>query len=387
MMTPRLCPFLARRWRRPVPGQRRLERARGVHEAAQAERQAMLDTMRDLVGIESGSKDVEGVERIAALVRDRLAALGGKAEIIQPAQVFRLDDTPEKVGPMVRAEFLGSGDKKIMLIAHMDTVYRNGMLKDQPFRIDGDKAYGLGIADDKHGVAAIIHTLALLHKLDFRGYGKITVLINGDEEISSPGARDTITALAADQDAVFSYEGGGAEARLTLATSGIGAAYLTVQGKTSHAGARGAASTRCTSWPTRCCRWTSCRSPKRLEAELDRGPGRHQPQRHPGPGHGRPTRARGRFRRAGAHAGGKVAQQALARVQGQREVRGAPPPLEATAASRAGLARRGHLPGAGPAHEGGGPRQRRHRRRLCRAEGARPGHRGHGPVRLRRPLQ
>ena len=129
-----------------------------VHEAAQAERQAMLDTMRDLVGIESGSKDVEGVERIAALVRDRLAALGGKAEIIQPAQVFRLDDTPEKVGPMVRAEFLGSGDKKIMLIAHMDTVYRNGMLKDQPFRIDGDKAYGLGIADDKHGVAAIIHT-------------------------------------------------------------------------------------------------------------------------------------------------------------------------------------------------------------------------------------
>ena len=63
------------------------------------------------------------------------------------------------------------------------------------------------------------------------------------------------------------------------------------------------------------------------------------------------------------------------------------PPLEATAAARAGLARRGHLPGAGPAHEGGGPRQRRrHRHRLRRAEGARPGHRGHGPVRLRRPL-
>ena len=135
MMTPRLCPFLARAagavlflgsaaaWSAPVAA---------VHEAAQAERQAMLDTMRDLVGIESGSKDVEGVERIAALVRDRLAALGGKAEIIQPAQVFRLDDTPEKVGPMVRAEFLGSGDKKIMLIAHMDTVYRNGMLRTSP---------------------------------------------------------------------------------------------------------------------------------------------------------------------------------------------------------------------------------------------------------------
>ncbi|CUR80842.1 M20/M25/M40 family metallo-hydrolase [Achromobacter xylosoxidans] len=209
-----------------------------VHDAAKAQQQPMLDTMRDLVGIESGSKDVEGVERIAALIGERFKALGGKVEIIQPADTFRLDDTPERVGPMVHAEFKGSGQKKIMLIAHMDTVYRNGMLKDQPFRIDGDRAYGLGIADDKHGVATILHTLALLQKLDFKDYGTLTVLINGDEEISSPGARATITRLGADQDAVFSFEGGGAEARLTLATSGIGAAYLTVQGKTSHAGAR-----------------------------------------------------------------------------------------------------------------------------------------------------
>lgn len=178
------------------------------------------------------------MERIAALIRDRLKALGATVEIIQPTDIFRLDDTPEKVGPMVHAEFKGKGQKKIMLIAHMDTVYRNGMLKDQPFRIDGDKAYGLGIADDKHGVATIIHTVTLLQKLGFEDYGTLTVLINGDEEISSPGARSTITRLGADQDAVFSFEGGGAEARLTLATSGIGAAYLTVQGKTSHAGAR-----------------------------------------------------------------------------------------------------------------------------------------------------
>ena len=209
-----------------------------VLEAARAQEQPMLDTMRDLVGIESGSKDVEGVEQIAKLVHDRLKALGGTVEILPPSDVYRMDDTPEKTGPMVHAEFKGTGKTKIMLIAHMDTVYRNGMLKDQPFRVDGERAYGLGIADDKQGVALIIHTISTLQKLGFKDYGTLTVLINGDEEISSPGARSTITRMASDQDAVFSFEGGGTSGDLRLATSGIGSAYLTVQGRTSHAGSR-----------------------------------------------------------------------------------------------------------------------------------------------------
>ena len=207
-----------------------------VHELAQQEKAPLLDTLRDLVNIESGSRDAEGLARIAALIGERLTKLGGKVEIIEPADIYRMDDTPEKPGSMVHAEFRGTGSKKIMLIAHMDTVYLPGMLKDQPFRIDGERAYGLAIADDKHGVAIILHAIAMLQKLQFRDYGTLTVLINGDEEISSPGSRSTITRMAGEQDAVFSYEGGGDNGRLLLATSGIGAAYLTVDGKASHAG-------------------------------------------------------------------------------------------------------------------------------------------------------
>ncbi len=209
-----------------------------VHELAQKEQQPLLDTLRDLVHIESGSKDIEGLHQIAERVATQLKALGGAVEVLQPADIYRLDDTPEKVGPAVQAVFKGQGTQKIMLIAHMDTVYLKGMLKDQPFRIEGGKAYGLGIADDKQGVALILHTVALLQKLGFKDYGTLTVLINGDEEISSPGWRSTITRVAADQDAVFSFEGGGTDGSLRLATSGIGAVYLTVQGKASHAGAK-----------------------------------------------------------------------------------------------------------------------------------------------------
>lgn len=207
-------------------------------EHAKKEQQPYLDTLRDLVHIESGSKDVAGVKKIAEYIAGKLRAQGGKVEVIEPSDVYRLDDTPEKVGPMVHAEFKGKGSSRIMLIAHMDTVYLPGMIKDQPFRIDGDKAYGLGIADDKQGVALIMHIVPLLKKLGIEDYGTLTVLINGDEEISSPGARSTITRLGAEQDAVFSFEGGGTDGSLRLATSGIGAAYLKVTGKASHAGAK-----------------------------------------------------------------------------------------------------------------------------------------------------
>jgi glutamate carboxypeptidase len=208
-----------------------------VHEAARQEQQPLLDTLRELVSIESGSKDVEGLEKISGLIADRLRQLGGKVAVLPPSDVFKMDDTPAKTGAMVQAEWQGTGKKKVLLIAHMDTVYLRGMLKDQPFRVDGNRAYGLGIADDKQGVALILHIVAMLNKLGFKDYATLTVLINGDEEISSPGSRATITRVAADQDAVLSFEGGGSDGGIRLATSGIGSAYLTVEGKSSHAGA------------------------------------------------------------------------------------------------------------------------------------------------------
>jgi glutamate carboxypeptidase len=146
-------------------------------------------------------------------------------------------DTPKQIGRMVHARFTGTGTKKIMLIAHMDTVYLRGMLAKQPFRIDGNRAYGLGIADNKQGIALIIHTLSVLKTMNFRDYGLVTVLINADEEVSSAGSRATLTKLGAEHDAVFSCEGAYAQSDLlSLTTAGIGAVVLNVEGKASHAG-------------------------------------------------------------------------------------------------------------------------------------------------------
>ena len=207
---------------------------------ASSEKAPLLDTLKDLVSIESGSGDREGLDKLANLISGRLQALGGKVEMIEPdpANIYRMVDTPKQIGKMVLARFTGTGTKRILLIAHMDTVYLRGMLVQQPFRIDGNRAYGLGIADDKQGIAVILHTLAILKSLNFRDYGLVTVLINADEEVSSAGSRSTLTKLGGEHDTVFSVEGSLVISdKLSLTTAGIGAVVLKVQGKASHAGA------------------------------------------------------------------------------------------------------------------------------------------------------
>ena len=213
-----------------------------IAELAAAQKQPLLDSLAQFVGIESGSRDREGLDRLAHLIASKFRALGASVELIEPGspaspEVYRMDDTPEKIGQVMKATFKGTGTKNVMLIAHMDTVYQRGQLARQPFRIEGDKAYGLGIADDKQGIAVILHAVTLLRQMDFREYGTLTVLINGDEEISSPGSRALITRLAGEHDFVLSHEGAYiSEDKLSLATAGIGAAALRVEGRASHAG-------------------------------------------------------------------------------------------------------------------------------------------------------
>ncbi len=208
-----------------------------VLSQARTQKAALLDTLKELVSIESGSRDLEGLERLAQLIAGRLKQLGGEVELVEPAEVYKMEDTPERVGRMVRATFRGNGAKRILPIAHMDTVYPRGLLAKQPFRVDGERAYGLGIADDKQGIAVILHALALLKVMNFNDYGALTVLVNGDEELSSPASRALLTQLGAEHDAVLSFECSFVEAdKVALATSGIGSVTLTVRGRASHSG-------------------------------------------------------------------------------------------------------------------------------------------------------
>jgi glutamate carboxypeptidase len=200
--------------------------------------QPLLGTLKELVSVESGSRDLEGLATMANLVSERLKAAGMTVQLL-PAKApdFHPQLKGATVGSMVYATRTGSGKRKVLLIAHMDTVYTKGMAARQPFRVEGDKAWGLGISDDKGGVALALHTVQLLDQLGFKDYAQLGVLINADEEIGSPGSGAMLTQLGSEYDAVFSFEGAGfQEDYVRLATSSIAIVEMKVTGKASHAG-------------------------------------------------------------------------------------------------------------------------------------------------------
>jgi len=201
--------------------------------AAEKAKPALIGTLHDMVMIESGSSDVEGLKKMADFTEARLKALGATTE--------RRKTTRGVGADMVIGTFEGTGKRKLMLIAHIDTVYQPGILKTEPYHVDGDLIYGPGIADDKSGVAVILHSLQILKDMGWRDYAKLTVSFNPDEEVGSIGSGEIISDLADQHDVVLSCEPtavrpGAAHESLRLGASGTATGMLEVTGRASHAG-------------------------------------------------------------------------------------------------------------------------------------------------------
>jgi len=203
-------------------------------DAATRAQPAVIDTLKSLVMVETGSHDTAGLATMAGLLEERLKALGCRTE--------RRKATAGASADIVIGTLAGTGRRKIMLQAHMDTVYPPGVLQSQPFKQDGNKLYGPGIADDKGGIAVILHALRILADAGWKDYATITVLFNPDEEVGSIGSGELIASLADQHDVVLSFEPSGAKAvfkteSLLLGAAGTASALMEVRGRASHAGA------------------------------------------------------------------------------------------------------------------------------------------------------
>lgn len=151
------------------------------------------------MNIDSGSGYEAGLNQVSDIAIAELEKLGASIEKVPNGAAG---------GSHVLATLKGTGKARILLMAHMDTVFKEGTAAERPFRIQDGRAYGPGVMDDKGGIVAGIYALKVLDNLKFKDYAQITFLLDASEEIGSEIATDLIKKTAKAHDVTLNLEPG-----------------------------------------------------------------------------------------------------------------------------------------------------------------------------------
>lgn len=203
--------------------------------------QEFLDSLKELVNIDSYSKDPKGVGAVAAVMKQKFEDLGWHITEHRPT---------EEVGPLlvitnkVKAEDqvvsgatqLGAPVYDVLLLGHMDTVFKTGTVAERPFSMDETYAYGPGVADMKNGLLAAYYVCKSLQAENELKDLSICICFNPDEEISSRFSRPYIEALGKQTKYCIVLESARINGNFVNERKGIGKYVVEFFGKASHAG-------------------------------------------------------------------------------------------------------------------------------------------------------
>ncbi|NJO36547.1 MAG: M20 family metallopeptidase, partial [Rhizobiales bacterium] len=204
--------------------------ASGVLDWLDRQQPAMLDLLERIVNIDSGSYDHEGVNAAGLAIKAHLDRRGIATEIIpRPDAAFCL-------AARVEAADAATGTSPILLMGHRDTVFAKGEAARRPFRIEGGKAYGPGVADMKGGLVMNCFVAEAFHRCGGHRH-PIRLLFTSDEEIGSPSSKAVIEAMARGAGFVFNSEPGRVNGNIVTGRKGAWFSSLEVHGVAAHSGA------------------------------------------------------------------------------------------------------------------------------------------------------
>ena len=236
-----------------------------VREAVAHQLPDFLGDLERLVAIDSGSYTKAGVDEVGRWVAEALRGLGAAVEV-----------HPEtELGDTVVGRLEGPGRGRVLVIAHLDTVFDPGTAAVRPFRIEEGRVLGPGACDMKAGLLVGLHALRALRSVGLHGGGsgkgssgegspgeadarrgasaerrsaggpaylpwlpvaRLTFVANPDEEIGSPVSTPVIRALAADHDVALVLESARANGDIVSARKGNLSLRVVVHGRAAHAG-------------------------------------------------------------------------------------------------------------------------------------------------------
>ncbi len=190
-----------------------------------------LDDLKNIVNIDSGSYNKQGVDRVGAYLQERFQGFGFSTRF----------ERREQYGDHLIATHNGNAPNgpRLLLIGHMDTVLADGEAQRRPFTISQQKgvrvATGPGVLDMKSGILIGLYGLHLLIAAQEANYQSVTFLCNSDEEIGSPSSKGLVQELARQADAALVLEPGRGEATVVSSRRGVGQYRVEVQGVSAKA--------------------------------------------------------------------------------------------------------------------------------------------------------
>lgn len=178
-----------------------------------------------LVNIDSGSRCIDGVNRVTDWFIDGYQALGWSVETVQK----------EGYG---RSALVWHGDRDdldLLIICHTDTVFPDGTARERPFAESDGRFYGPGVADMKAGCLMALHAIRQLHEAGPLK-GSIGVLLNGEHELSCPTIRPFIEEVSSRSKVVITTEPARPDGSCVRQRKGILRYKLQFHGRSAHSG-------------------------------------------------------------------------------------------------------------------------------------------------------
>jgi len=206
---------------------------------------ASSEPMKDQViiwsGINSGSRNLDGLGSMAATLADEFAKLPGEVDLLEPARVEAIDASGKPVelqhGRNLRLKVRPNASVQLLFTGHMDTVF--GIHHDFQFTrwLESGVLNGPGVADMKGGIAVMLAALKAVEASPIAGQLGYEVVINSDEEVGSLGSAALIAEAARGKRAALTYEPSALpDGTLAGARPGSGNFSFTVTGRSAHAG-------------------------------------------------------------------------------------------------------------------------------------------------------
>jgi glutamate carboxypeptidase len=185
--------------------------------------------LEQVVNINSGSMNFDGVYKVGQVFKAKLDALGFTTRWV--------DGKPFGRAGHLIAEHHGKG-KTLLLIGHLDTVFELAS-PFQKFKMLNDSiASGPGVGDMKGGDVAIIQSLTALNEAGALRDMNIIVVMTGDEELSGRPlelARHDLIEAAKAADIAIGFEDGSGNPKTAVASRRSSSGWqLNVSGTPAH---------------------------------------------------------------------------------------------------------------------------------------------------------